>query len=188
MAFTFGFQGDPSRVDGYSGFYVLSTAYPELKQYYGILSGLLFALPLSVCGIFMGVATDTYSRKWLLTTGCILWSLVTIGTGYFKSFLAFASMRVLLGITQSICNPAAYSLIRDYFPPNKRATANSFYSSGIYIGNAISSLSIIVIQQYGWRQNYIFMGIIGVCIGVIGILILTEPERGKFNVIKIKTD
>ena len=78
---------------------MLSAAYPELKEYYGLLSGLLFALPLSICGIFVGVATDTYSRKWLLSIGCILWSLVTIGTGYFDSFIVFALMRVLLGVT-----------------------------------------------------------------------------------------
>lgn len=78
--------------------HVVLMEYPELQQYYGLLSGVLFALPLSVCTIFMGLATDKVSRKWLLGVGCVLWSLTGCATGYFNSFVIFALCRVLLGV------------------------------------------------------------------------------------------
>jgi len=129
----------------------------------------------------MGLATDKVSRKWLLGIGCILWSLTGCATGYFNSFIIFAGCRVALGVIQSTCNPAAYSMIRDMFPPNRRATANSIYSSGIYVGNAISSLCISLIKVYGWRQDFIIPGYIGIVFGICGILFLKEPERGYFS-------
>lgn len=129
----------------------------------------------------MGLATDKFTRKWLLGIGCILWSLTSVATGFFNSFIVFAVCRVILGITCSICNPAAYSLIRDMFPPNRRATANSIYSSGIYIGNAISSLCISLIKSFGWRQDFIIPGYIGIIFGIFGLTFLIEPKRGHFS-------
>jgi MFS family permease len=82
----------------------------------------------------MGLATDNINRKWLLSIGCLLWSITTVVSGMTDRFSIFVAMRIALGIICSICNPAAYSLIRDYFPPAFRSTANSIYSSGIYLG------------------------------------------------------
>ena len=183
LAYVKGFTGIGGLYE--SSHYSVLKEYPQLQEYYGLLSGVLFALPLSVCTIFMGLATDKVSRKWLLGIGCISWSLIGCATGYFNSFMVFAVCRVALGITQATCNPAAYSLIRDMFPPNRRATANSIYSSGIYVGNAISSLCISLIKDFGWRQDFIIPGYVGVVFGVCGLLFLREPERGHFSQITL---
>lgn len=115
------------------------------------MSGVLFALPLSIFSIVMGVFSDKYPRKLILCIGCILWSLTSVATGWIDNFPIFVILRSMLGIFCAFGNPAAYSMIRDYFPPTRRGTANSIYSSGIYIGNALSSLSISIIRFYGWR-------------------------------------
>jgi hypothetical protein len=36
--------------------------------------------------------------------------------------------RILFGVFSAILNPAAYSLIRDYFPENQRVNANALYA------------------------------------------------------------
>jgi MFS family permease len=61
--------------------------------------------------------------------------------------------RVGLGVFESACNPAAYSLIADYFHPSVRTTANSVYSLGIYIGGALSSISTLIINGAGYEPN-----------------------------------
>ena len=55
----------------------------------------------------------------------------------------------------------AYSLVADFFPGEGRTTANSILSVGNYIGIALSSLSIILIKNMGWRASYIAMGALG---------------------------
>ena len=44
------------------------------------------------------------------------------------------SARIGVGIGEASASPAAYSMISDYFPKEKRATALSIYSAGLYIG------------------------------------------------------
>jgi len=125
------------------------------------------------------------NRKWLLCIGCMLWSCITFLQGYLDSFMAFCLLRGLMGMIMSLCNPLAYSLIRDYFPPSRRATANSLYSTAIYVGNAIASLNILFIKEFGWRQGFMCAGYLGMVVSIIGVLVLTEPERGKFTIVKM---
>jgi MFS family permease len=142
-----------------------------------------FLIPFSIFGVYTGSLTDSVSnRKNVLGAFSILWSLTTIVSGSTESFAVFATMRVLLGVLESANNPLAYSLIRDLFPPEYRSTANSIFTSSIYIGGAISSLSLLIIQNFGWRDDYIFTGAMGVIFGIATLLFLQEPERGNFDV------
>lgn len=132
---------------------------------------------MSFSGIFMGLLVDRYNRKWLLVICSFLWSTCTFCTGYFQPFGALIAARFFLGVFESVCNPAAYSLIRDYFPPSHRARANAVYSSGIYVGSAISSLSIVLINAFKWRGSFMITGMIGMVFSVLAIFVLREPPR-----------
>ncbi len=59
--------------------------------------------------------------------------------------------RFALGIGEAFCNPPAYSLISDLFPPEKRSTANGIYAFGVYVGGGLASLSTVLNSQFGWR-------------------------------------
>jgi len=41
-------------------------------------------------------------------------------------------------------------------------------------------LSILLINKYGWRYLYKFMGGIGILFGIASVLFVKEPERGRF--------
>jgi MFS family permease len=86
-------------------------------------------------------------------------------------------MRVLFGIISSCCYAPSVSLIRDYFPYEKRALANSIFSSYFYLGSAISSLSTLLIKNFGWRTTYDIISIFGVSVGFICFAVLYEPRR-----------
>ena len=51
-----------------------------------------------------------------------------------------ALARVGVGVGEAAGSPPAHSLISDYFPPEKRATAMGIYSWGIYVGSALAFL------------------------------------------------
>jgi MFS family permease len=89
--------------------------------------------------------------------------------------------RFLLGIFESAFAPCAYGIISDYFHPQARGTANSLYNSSIYLGGALSSLAILMIEGTGWRNTFIIIGIIGMGSGVAGFLVIMEPPRGRFD-------
>lgn len=83
----------------------------------------------------------------LLLGAVVIMASLTIGiTGFVNSFTVLALMRIFHGMLNSATNPLSFSIISDYFPPNRRATANSIIQAGNYIGVGISSLSILLIS------------------------------------------
>jgi len=80
--------------------YELTTAYPEVLKYYGLLSGSAFTLSYSVMGIFAGRISDNVtSRKNLLALACIVMSATSLLTGSIDSFLVLVVMRFILGLS-----------------------------------------------------------------------------------------
>ena len=149
-----------------------------LPKYYPLLSGIAFLLPQCICGVYMGVITDKVNRVRLLGIACILWSSTTLVDFVVDDFYIFTAMRVMLGIFSAAAIPPALSLIRDYFPPNYRSQANSIFAFSDFLGAGISSLSLIFIAEYGWREDYGLTGLVGVLSGILCLTVLQEPERG----------
>lgn len=126
--------------------YEISTAYPQLNQWYGLLAGLIYTLPYASFGLVAGKISDSVNRKVALAI-CIMLASLTMGiTGFSTSFAVLGLMRVFHGMLNSSSNPLSFSLIADYFPPDKRATANSIIQAGNYVGVGVSSLSILLIS------------------------------------------
>lgn len=80
----------------------------------------------------------------------------------------------------SSVNPMAYSLVSDYFPPDKRTTANSILSSANFMGIALSSMTILLIKQVGWANSYKTMGAAGLIASSV-LLFLKNPKRGQYD-------
>jgi sugar phosphate permease len=85
---------------------------------------------------------------------------------------------VSFGVFTSSCNPPALSLLRDYFPKNFRSTANSVFLFGVYVGGSLSSLSVLFIKEYGWRNDFEITGFVGIVTALILLAFLEEPVRG----------
>jgi len=83
--------------------------------------------------------------------------------------------RMLLGVFESFAPPAAYSLVADYFPPEKRTTANAVLSLGIFVGAGLASITIIMIGSVGWRRTYFLIGCIGITFGFIALVFIKDP-------------
>lgn len=71
-------------------------------------------------------------------------------------------------------------MISDNFSPKYRARASSVYTLGIYLGVAMSSLTIIFVEHIGWRNSYRLVAVISLIV-TIATMFIEEPQRGKFN-------
>jgi len=96
-----------------------------------LLMGFSFALFYTFFGIPIGHLTDVFSRRLIIGIGLVLWSGFTTGCGLAQSFTAMLLLRMGVGVGEAALSPAAYSLITDYFPRHRLATALSVYSMGI---------------------------------------------------------
>ena len=93
----------------------------------GLLVGFAFALLYTVAGIPIARLADRSNRRNIIAIGLTVWSAMTIVTGLAKSFSHLVIARIGVGIGEAAGTPPAHSLIADYFPINRRATALAVY-------------------------------------------------------------
>lgn len=144
------------------------------------MQGVLYFLPYTFFGLFAGEVTGSFNRKIALGVILLLASASMGVSGVFDSLALFILMRVIHGILNSMTNPLAVSLVADYFPPESRTSANSIVNAAFYAGEGIASLSIHLISVCGWRMTYVFSGMISLVFGLMTLLFIIEPPRGKF--------
>lgn len=105
-----------------------------------LLMGFSFALFYTLFGMLLGRVADTRSRRGMIAIGLAAWSAFTAGCGLARNFTQMFLLRMGVGVGEASLSPAAYSLIADYIPRERLATAISFYSMGIYVGTGLSYL------------------------------------------------
>jgi predicted MFS family arabinose efflux permease len=146
----------------------------------GLLSGFAFALVYSLAGVPLARWADRGSRRSLISAGMVVWSAMTAITGLATSFLHLIAARLGVALGESACSPAASSLIADYFPARRRATAFAIYGLGISIGMALGlSLGGAASERFGWRSALFLVGLPGLLMAAIVRLTVGEPLRGQ---------
>jgi MFS family permease len=159
----------------------------------GFLYGTAFAVFYALFGIPLGRLADSWYRGRLIAIGLGLWSAMTALSGFASSFAMLATARIGVGIGEASASPAAYSMISDYFAKEKRATALSIYSAGLYIGGGLSlpvgglvsgrwnhaypNAAEAPLGLVGWQAAFLAVGIPGLLLA-LWVLTLREPKRG----------
>jgi MFS family permease len=73
----------------------------------------MVVLPLSRCA-------DIFPRKYVLAIGALLIALLNAAGGFTSTFAALAFTRMLVGAGGGAHAPGSYSMLADFFPPEKR--------------------------------------------------------------------
>ena len=103
-----------------------------------LLHGFAFVIFYVSLGIPLGYLADRGNRKWLIVGSIGLWSVMTAACGLTRSFGQLFTARIGVGVGEAGLSPASYSVIADYFPPEKRAAAMGVYTLGIYLGSGLA--------------------------------------------------
>jgi MFS family permease len=157
----------------------IRTEFALSDTHMGFLGGLAFALFYTTLGMPLARLADRSHRVNIIAVSIAVWSAFTALTGLAKGFWHLLAARVGVGIGEAGCNPAAYSLISDYFEPRRRATALSIYQMGGYAGGFVGlMLGGAVAQEYGWRVAFYVVGLPGIVIALLVKFSLREPPRG----------
>jgi MFS family permease len=149
----------------------------------GLLGTTSFVIFFTVLGVPFGRLADRSSRKNIIAVGLAVWSLFSGLTGFANGFWSLFLCRVMVGVGEATLGPAALSLLSDYFPPQKRASVQSIYASGITVGGGLAFfLGGWIGFKYGWRSAFYFIGFPGLLFTVL-VYFLKEQKRGQTEVI-----
>ncbi len=89
-------------------------------------------------------------------------------------------MRVFLAAAENIDNPAAGSLLADYYPPASRAKAYGLTRVTTYLGGVGTLLGGVLAGSFGWRAAFLIMVVPGVLTALL-VWFLREPRRGELD-------
>ncbi len=166
----------------------------------GVIQGFAFALFYTFFGLPIGWAADRTSRKWLLTGGTALWSLMTAGAGLVRSFGGLFVTRAGVGVGEATINPCTTSLVSDYFRPETRPKAfgvftmsTAFGTIATYLGGGAVLAFVGLIGSGGgvfdmpllgpipaWQAVFIIIGVAGLVPALLMALTVREPPRRGF--------
>jgi len=148
----------------------------------GLLSGFTFAIFYTLAGIPIARLSDRGSRRGVIAVSLGLWSLMTAATGFAQSFWQLALARIGVGVGEAGGSPPSHSLLSDYFPPERRATALALYANGIYVGAGLAYLlGGWVVTRFDWRTAYFAIGLAGLPLALLVRATVRELPRGVWE-------
>ncbi len=142
-----------------------------------------------VLALVFGRLGDRYSRTRLMATAAAIWSVATgltaivdrspwlpAGLNFQMPVLHFTV--ALVGIGESSYSTITPTLIADYFPRQRRATALGVFQAAIPMGFALGyAIGGVLAYFFGWRMAFMIVGLPGLLTAVV-VWRLNEPKRG----------
>ena len=148
----------------------------------GLLSGFTFAVIYVTAGIPIAYLADRSNRRNIIALALTVWSGMTALSGLAQNYAQLLLARIGVGLGEAGGSPPAHSMISDYFPPERRATALSFYSTGIYVGVLMGyAFGGLLAATFGWRTAFLVVGLPGIALAALLLLLVREPRRGRWD-------
>lgn len=159
-----------------------------------LLAGLAFALFYTFLGLPIGRQVDKRSRRSIIAIGIVVWSIFTAACGLATKFWHLFLARVGVGVGEAALSPAAYSLVADYFPPNRMGTAMGVYNMGIFVGSGLAyifgglvigmvsgtehMILPIVGEVFAWQVVFFVVGLPGILVALLMYTVREPIRRG----------
>src|SRR6267154_1886299 len=161
-------------------------------------------LSFTILAPLFGRLGDRYSRTKLMAAAAVVWSIATGLTAWVDRWpllppalhlklplfglialssvaLGLCAVRALVGIGESSYSTITPTLIADYFPIQRRATALGVFQAAIPMGFALGYvLGGVLALYFGWRLAFMFVGLPGLVVSVF-VWKLKEPKRGAHD-------
>ena len=159
-----------------------------------ILMGVSFTLFQATLGVPIGRLADSRSRRTIIAAGVAAWSVMTMSCGLARTYTQLLLARVGVGVGEAALQGPAVSLVTDYFPRARRATALSVYTLGTFLGSglaylvggAIAGAAIapdrwhlpVIGELYPWQAVFFIVGAPGLAIALLVVTLREPPRRG----------
>jgi MFS family permease len=148
---------------------VIFSVFPLLSADLGLSNvqlGLLSTVFLWVYGVLSpisGFVADRFGRGRSISFSLLVWSAVTLLTGFSTTFTQLISARALMGISEACYLPAALAKIAAAHGPRTRSLAVGLHQSGLYVGMILGGVGGGWIgERYGWRAPFLILGAVGI--------------------------
>jgi MFS family permease len=142
---------------------MLLPAIPEIMQDFSISYGTaawIFSSYLIVAAVMTPIAgkmSDLYGKKKVLLVLLTIYATGIAAGGFADNISFLLASRIIQGVGLAAV-PAAFSLLRDTFPPAKLAIAVGVFGSAYSAGSVVGLLAgATIINSFGWHFTFFFI-------------------------------
>lgn len=126
-----------------------------------LLSAFFWTYALAQLLSLSGWLADRFNAAIVLAAGFFLWSFATATTGIAHGFVMVFTMRLVLGLGESIAYPCYSRIIANIFEERHRGLANGAIDAATKMGPALGTLiGGLLILRFGWRPFFIGLGLV----------------------------
>lgn len=144
----------------------------------GLLTGFSFAVVYVTAGIPIAWLADRSNRRNIVAASLGIFSVMTALSGLVQNYTQLLLARLGVGLGEAGGSPPSHSMLSDYFPEEKRGTALSIYTTGIYFGIFFGYFAGgWIAESFGWRKAFFIVGIPGIALALLLLLLVREPPR-----------
>jgi len=151
---------------------------PMTDAQFGLLTS-VFLIIYAILSPLGGYLADRFSRKWVIFISLLVWSVITLWTGFVHSYAELISTRAIMGISEAFYMPAAVALVMDYHKGSTRSLASGILMTGLYAGMALGGLGGYIATIWDWRFGYQIFGILGIVYATIVFFMLKDAPKTK---------
>jgi MFS family permease len=142
----------------------------------GLIQGLGFAIFYTLFGLPIARLAERNSRSKIIAASIAIFSCFSALASRVHGFSTLLLCRIGVGIGDAGLGPPVSSLIGDYYPPNRRASAMTVVWLGAPLGAFCGSvIGGWTAQHADWRTWYLGLAVPGI------IAAVREPRRGMFD-------
>lgn len=160
---------------------------PMSDAEFGLLTS-VFLIIYAILSPMGGYLADRFSRKWVIFTSLLLWSIITLLTGFVHTYTELIITRAIMGISEAFYMPAAVALVMDYHKGSTRSKASGILMTGLYAGMALGGLGGYIATIWDWRLGYQLFGGIGILYAAVVFFTLKDAPKDTSETEKTGND
>lgn len=149
----------------------------------GLINGFGFLLIYAFAGLPIARFADRGHYGRVVSGALAVWSAMTLFGGMAMTGWQLAATRMGVAVGEAGSAPAAHAFISRFFPPGRRAIAFALLTLSVPLGGACGlMLGGVLERQYGWRNTFMIMGLVGLVL--VPLVLLTVRGESQAGVVR----
>lgn len=125
-------------------------------------------------------------RRGLLILG-VLWGASTVMSGLAGGLISLLIARAVLGLSESATFPTATQAMSRWVPKDRNGLVQGIVHSASRLGTAAAPLVVAaIIAAAGWRESFVYIGILSVAWAVIWFVLFRDTPREVKGISKLE--
>ncbi len=121
-----------------------------------------FGLAYALLEIPAGMYGDWKGPRKVLTQIAVVWSVLTIATGWAWNFASLWVIRLLFGAAEAGCYPGLARMFKTWLPVRERPVAEGLKAASARLGAAVAPLLVVFLYAFmSWKNVFLVFGLVG---------------------------